>query len=112
VADATDYVIRFGIFHNNANTNYVATTHNGYDLGTGFNTAITTGFELSAFIDHTTAGTDATTGIPQNISASSGETILATAIHTQIGKSLDFGVTAEYSSIGQNRMLFSIRYDF
>jgi|HubBroStandDraft_5_1064220.scaffolds.fasta_scaffold11665_5 hypothetical protein len=113
VADASDWVARFSIVHNKAESDIsTGATHTGYDLGTGFNTAITTGLELSAFIDHTTAGTDATTGLPQNISASAGETILSTGIHSQIGKNLDFGVTEEFSSIGQNRLLLSLRWDF
>ncbi len=113
VADASDWVARFSIVHNRAESDIsTGATHTGYDLGTGFNTAITTGLELSTFLDHTNAATDATTGLPNNISASAGETVLSAGIHSQIGKNLDFGVTEEFSSIGQNRLLLSMRWDF
>jgi hypothetical protein len=112
VADSADWVVRFSLNRNKAETDITSSQHTGYDLGTGFNTAITTGLELSTFIDHTSAGTDATTGLPSNISASSGETILSTGIHAQVGKNLDFGVAEEFSSIAQNRLLLSLRWDF
>ncbi|HEV2110513.1 MAG TPA: hypothetical protein VGT99_04090 [Gammaproteobacteria bacterium] len=112
VADASDWVVRFSINHNKAESAISTSTHTGYNLGTGFNTALSTGLELSTFIDHTTAGADTTTGLPANISASAGETVLSTGLHSQIGKNLDFGVTEEFSSIGQNRLLLSLRWDF
>lgn len=112
VADATDWVVRFGLNRNKAESAVSNSSHTGYDLGTGLNTAIATGLELSTFIDHTTASTDATTGLPSNISASASETVLSAGLHTQIGKSMDFGVTEEFSNIGQNRLLLSLRWDF
>lgn len=112
VADASDWVVRFGLNHNKANSDLSSSTHTGYDLGTGFNTAIATGLELSTFIDHTTASTDATTGLPSNISASASETVLSAGLHTQIGKNMDFGVTEEFSNIAQDRLLLSLRWDF
>ena len=114
VADASDWVVRFSLNRNKAESDISlnSTSHTGYDLGTGFNTAITNGLELSTFIDHTTANTDATTGLPSNISSSASETVLSAGLHSQIGKNLDFGVTEEFSSIGQNRLLLSVRWDF
>ncbi len=113
VADASDWVVRFSLAHNKADTDFSSSAHTGYDLGTGFNTAITTGLELSTFIDHTTASTDATNSLFQASAVdSSPETILSAGLHSQIGKNLDFGVTEEYSNLGQGRLLLSLRWDF
>jgi hypothetical protein len=113
VADASDWVSRFSLNHNKAETDFSSSAHTGYDLGTGFNTAITTGLELSTFIDHTTASTDATNSLFNTSAVTSGpETILSAGLHTQVGKNLDFGVTEEYSNLGQSRLLLSLRWDF
>jgi hypothetical protein len=113
VADAADWVARFSIMHNKAQSDFSNSTHTGYDLGTGFNVALTTGLELSTFLDHTTASTDATDSLFNTSSITSApETILSAGIHSQIGKNLDFGVTEEFSNLGQNRLLLSLRWDF
>ncbi len=113
VADASDWVARFSINHNKAVTDFTDSAHTGYDLGTGFNVAVATGLELSTFLDHTTASTDATNSLFNNSAVdSSPETILSAGLHTQVGKNLDFGVTEEYSNLGQGRLLLSMRWDF
>lgn len=113
VADATDWVGRFAIAHNKGSSSFaLSTTHTGYDLGIGINTALATGVELSSFLDHTTAGLDTTSNLP-SMSASASETILSNSIHVQIGRNFDLGVTAEYSDLGsENRFLISGRWDF
>lgn len=116
VADASDWVVRFALQHDRATSDVLAnpSTHTGYDLGTGFNTAITTGLELSTFLDHTTASTDATDSLfnTSSITAEASQTILSAGIHMQVGKSMDFGVTDEFNSLGQTRFLLSVRWDF
>lgn len=113
IADASDWVARFSLVRNRTSTSLpVAPSHTGYDLGTGFNTAITTGLELSTFIDHSTAGTDATTGLPSYTTANSSETILSAGLHVQVGRSTDFGITEEYNNFGQSNLYFSLRWDF
>ena len=112
VADATDWVGRFAIAHNKGTSSFSQSTHTGYDLGIGINTALATGIELSSFIDHTTAGLDTTTNLP-SMSAAAGETILSNSLHVQMGRNFDVGFTAEYSSLGsENRFLISGRWDF
>ena len=113
VADATDWVVRFSLAHNRSQSDITNVTHTGYDLGTGFNTALTTGLELSAFLDHTTASTDATVSVNNtNTVNSSGETIASLGLHSQVGRNLDFGIAEEYSNLGQSRLLLSLRWDF
>lgn len=113
VADATDWVVRFSLVHNKSQSDVNDITHSGYDLGTGFNTALTTGLELSAFLDHTTASTDATVSLANNTTInSSGETIMSLGLHSQIGRNLDFGIAEEYSNLAQSRLLLSLRWDF
>ncbi len=113
VADATDWVVRFGLGHNKTESDVTNVSHTGYDLGTGFNTALTTGLELSAFLDHTTASTDATESLANNLVVqNASETIMSLGLHSQIGRNLDFGVTEEYSSLAQGRLLLSLRWDF
>ena len=113
IADSSDWVGRFALVHNKTNTNLPdEPTHTGYDIGTGFNTAITNGLELSAFLDHTTAGTDATSGLPVYITASSSTTILSAAVHFQVARSMDFGVTEEMNNYGQTNLFLSLRWDF
>lgn len=113
VADATDWIVRFGLQHNKSQSDITSSTHTGYELGTGFNTALTTGLELSALLDHTTASTDATVSFSNNLQINSGsETIMSLGLHSQVGRNLDFGITEEYSSLAQSRLLLSLRWDF
>jgi len=113
VADASDWVVRFSVNHNKTSSTITNVAHTGYDLGTGFNTALTTGLELSAFLDHTTASTDATSSLVNSTSVnSSGETVMSLALHSQIGRNLDFGIAEEYSNLAQSRLLLSLRWDF
>ena len=113
VADASDWVVRFALAHNRSQSDITNLSHTGYDLGTGFNTALTTGLELSTFLDHTTASTDATVSLSNNSTVnSSGETIMSVGLHSQVGRNLDFGITEEYSNLGQSRLLLSLRWDF
>ena len=113
VADASDWVVRFSLNRNKSETDITHLSHTGYDLGTGFNTALTTGLELSAFLDHTTASTDATASLSNNSTVnSSPETVMSLALHSQIGRNLDFGITEEYSNLAQSRLLLSLRWDF
>lgn len=113
VADATDWIVRFGLSHNKSQSDINTITHTGYELGTGFNTALTTGLELTALLDHITASTDATVSLSNNVQINSGsETVMSLGLHSQIGRNLDFGITEEYSSLAQNRLLLSLRWDF
>lgn len=112
MADSTDWIGRFAIAHDKGTSSFTQSSHTGYDIGMGVNTALTTGVELSTFLDHTTAGLDTTSNLP-SLSASAGETILSGSIHVQVGKSFDLGFTEEFSSIGsENRFLISGRWDF
>lgn len=112
IADSTDWIGRFAIAHDKGTSSFSTSAHTGYDLGMGVNTALTTGVELSTFLDHTTAGIDTTSNLP-SISASAGETILSGSVHVQMGKNFDLGFTEEFSSLGsENRFLISGRWDF
>lgn len=113
IADSSDWVGRFALVHNKTNTNLAdEPTHTGYDIGTGFNTAITNGLELSTFIDHMTAGTDATIGLPNYITASSSTTVLSAAVYFQVSRFCDFGITEEFNNYSQTNFYFSLRFDF
>lgn len=116
VADATDWVTRFALQHDRATSDVLvnASAHTGYDLGTGFNIAVATGLELSTFLDHTTASTDATDSLfnTSSITAEASQTILSAAVHAQISRNMDFGVTEEFNTLGQSRFLLSLRWDF
>src|SRR5215469_12435922 len=113
VADSTDWIGRFALSHDKGTSSFsTGSGHTGYDIGMGVNTALTTGVELSTFLDHTTAGMDTTSNLP-SISASAGETILSGSIHVHMGKNFDLGFTEEFSSLGsENRFLISGRWDF
>jgi len=109
IADSSDWVARFALVHNKTNTTLPdQPTHTGYDIGTGF----TNGLELSTFLDHTTAGTDATGGLPVYITASSSTTFLSAAVHFQVARSMDVGVTEEMNNYGQSNLFVSLRVDF
>ncbi len=114
VADATDWVVRLGLDYNKTQSSDSTSLNQvGHVIGTGFNTALTTGLELSAFIDHNSASTDATQSLlMHNVVDRAPETVMSLALHSQIGRNLDFGITEEYSTLAQSRLLFSLRWDF
>ncbi len=85
----------------------------GYDLGVGVRTLLMPQLELSAFLDHDTAGLDYQFLVTSASPPTSSENVVSTGLHWYFMPHFDLGLSYESRSFdGQHRALVSARWDF
>lgn len=85
----------------------------GYDLGVGVRTLLMPQLELSAFLDHDTAGLDYQFLVTSANPPTDSENVVSTGLHWYFTPQLDLGLSYESRNFnGQHRALISVRWDF